>query len=263
VKKINDLVKKANLEAYNCYGGETGAKEYYWSLSEDYYYAIVYELVNKHLHVKGKRVCELGCGTAAHLKWYRRDCAEFLGLDISRGMIRRYLSNKGKAKNENFVVADALTLPFKPNAFDVVTIYQSAHHFPCIYRCMDEMGRVSNGFAFFEPNKDSLLHRLVEWRRERAMRDERFEHHSYKLVEYNSRGFSATQIKQYLKSKSCKVRVYYIFSLPMEISANIMRRSKTLFRFLSLFGQALAHIPVFKSQFGNLLVISFGINGAG
>jgi cyclopropane fatty-acyl-phospholipid synthase-like methyltransferase len=207
------------------------------------------------LLVKGKKTCELGCGTAAHLKWYRSDCAQIIGLDISRKMILHYISTEGKTKNQDFVVADALTLPFKFKAFDAVTIYQSAHHFPSIYKCMDEMGRVSTGFAFYEPNRDSLLHRLIEWYRERAIRDERFKHYNSKIVEFNSRGFSATQIKRYLKNKNCEVIVYYIFSLPRESCAAIIKRSPMLFKFLNLFGQALTHIPIFKSQVGALLVI--------
>src|SRR3990172_10576509 len=110
MQEISDLVKKTNLEAYNEYGGETGGKEFYWSMSEDLLYGVVYEIINKHLHVTGKKVLELGCGTAAHLKWYRRDCGEIVCLDISRKMIRRYILNEGKDKNQSFIVADALTL---------------------------------------------------------------------------------------------------------------------------------------------------------
>ena len=146
-------------------------------------------------------------------------------------------------------------MPFKNDAFDVVTIYQSAHHFPCIYRCMNEMIRVSAAFAFFEPNRDSLIHRLIEWWRERHMRDERFRQHNYRVIEYNSQGFSAAQIRHYLKARGINIQVRYIFSLPMEISANIMRYNSVLFLILNLFGQALTLIPVFNSQFGSLLVM--------
>jgi hypothetical protein len=249
-------VREANLSAYNDLTILSKGKEKFWSMVEDYNYSVVYRLIEKFIGVKNKIVCELGCGTAAHLKWYKRDCLRTVGLDISRGMLKLYVRSEGKAKNLFFVVGDALNLPFKNDAFDVVTIYQSAHHFPCIYRCIDEMIRVSAAFAFFEPNRDSLIHRIIEWWRERHMRDDRFRQHSYKVVEYHHKGFSATQIRHYLKSRRINIQVRYIFSLPMEISANIMRYNSVLFTILNLFGQALTHIPVFNSQFGSLLVMA-------
>lgn len=249
------VVKRSNLEAYDSVGDSGKRKEKFWNLVEEYNYSIAYALIEKHIGVKGKKVCELGCGTAAHLKWYKHDCYEIVGLDISGKMLRLYLKTEGNSINLSLVRADALTLPFKADAFDVVTVYASAHHFPSIYKCMDEMLRVAGAFAFLEPNKDSLLHRLIEWRRERVMNDIRFKIHSYKTVEYNSGGFSVKQIKRFLNEKGVKITVYYVFSLPMEISAKVLHRSRFLFRSLNLFGNALTQIPIFKSQFGALLMI--------
>jgi ubiquinone/menaquinone biosynthesis C-methylase UbiE len=223
---------------------------------EDFNYGIAYSLIEKQVGIKDKRVCELGAGTAAHLKWYKRDCREIVGLDISRQMMNLYLKTEGNSPNFNLITGDALILPFKSDAFDVVTIYQSAHHFPNIYTCMDEMLRVAGAFAFLEPNKDSSLHRLTEWLHERKMLDKRFEVQSYRTVEYNSSGFSALKIKYFLKKRNVTVKVYYIFQLPFEVSASIMRKSPFLFRILNLFGQAFTYIPIVKSQFGSLLVIA-------
>ena len=66
---------------------------------EDYNYSVVYRLIEKIIGVKNKIVCELGCGTAAHLKWYKRDCLRTVGLDISRGMLKLYARSEGKADN--------------------------------------------------------------------------------------------------------------------------------------------------------------------
>ena len=250
------IVKKSNLEAYERLGTSISKKEEFWSRVEDFNYNIAYSLIEKEVGIKNKRVCELGSGTAAHLKWYKRDCREIVGLDISRQMLRLYLKTEGSSPNFNLITGDALTLPFKSGAFDVVTIYQSAHHFPNIYTCMDEMLRVAGAFAFLEPNKDSFLHRLVDWRRERRIFDKRFEMQSYRMVEYNSGGFSSLPIKCFLKKRNAEVKIYYIFQLPMEISAATMRKSPFLFRILNLFGQAFTYIPIVKSQFGSLLVIA-------
>jgi SAM-dependent methyltransferase len=253
---IDFEVKRSNIEAYNNLGVQSEKKEKYWEIVEHYNYGLVYSLVDKLIHVKGKKVCELGCGTAVHLKWYKRDCRQIVGLDISNKMLRLFLKTEGKAANFSPINADALTLPFKNDAFDLVTVYQSAHHFPNIFKCMSEMLRVSEGFAFMEPNKDSILHKLIEWRRVRHMMDVRFKSNDYELVEYNSAGFSAVQIRHYLRNKGVKVRVYYIFALPMEISAKIMRKSMIMFRLMSLFGRAFTYIPIVKSQFGGLLVVA-------
>ena len=248
-------VKKANMEAYNSYG-KLGEKEKYSRITEEYNSSIVYRLIQEEIGVRNKIVCELGCGNAAHLKWYKRDCKQFVGLDISKSMLRSAMKEIGNGENVNFVIADALTLPFRNDSFDSVTIYQSAHHFPNIYKCMDEMLRVANAFAFFEPNKASLLHKIFELVRERRMRDCRFDLHNYKEVEYNSRGFAATEIKHHLAKRSARSSVHYIFTLPMETSGKIMRKSQALFVFLSLFGYALTRIPIIKPQFGNLVVIA-------
>jgi SAM-dependent methyltransferase len=232
LSRNDSAIKRANLEAYNSLGTRGGKKEKFWSMVEDYNCGFAYALVEKYIGVKGKKVCELGCGTAAHLKWYKRDCAEIVGLDISCKMLQLYLRTEGNAANLGLIDADALTLPFKNDVFDAVTIYESAHHFPSIYKCMDEMLRVAGAFAFLEPNKDSLLHRLVEWRREGtiAALDDRFKLHDYKDVEFNSKGFSAMQIKHFLNQRKVKIKIQYVFSLPMETSALVMRRSIFLLR---------------------------------
>jgi hypothetical protein len=87
------------------------------------------------------------------------------------------------------------------------------------------------------------------------MKGGRFDLHGYKTVEYNSLGFSAAQITAFLKDKGVKVRVRYVFALPIEISAKILCKSRVLFRVLTLFGEAVSHIPFVNSQFGALLVI--------
>jgi SAM-dependent methyltransferase len=255
--KTSDLdIKRANLEAYDSFGELKGIKGKYWSQVENYTYGRVYALIQKQIGVVGKRICELGCGTAACLKWYKRDATEIVGLDISKKMLQLYVLTEGTAGNLSLVKGDALTLPFKDGAFDLITIYQSAHHFPDIYKCIDEMLRSASAFAFYEPNKDSIIHHALEWKRVRTMNDGRFNKHKYEIVEYNSEGFSAYQLRKYITKKGAHVKVFYIFALPMEISAQIMKRSQVLFNFLSLFGETLTHIPLLKTQFGGLLIMA-------
>ena len=64
--------------------------------------------------VRGKRVLELGCGSAPCTAWLHNRGAHALGLDISHGMLSRAPSGIP------LVQADALVLPFADNSFDVV-----------------------------------------------------------------------------------------------------------------------------------------------
>lgn len=64
--------------------------------------------------VRGKRVLELGCGSAPCTAWLRGEGAYAIGMDISRAMLDR------APEGAPLVQADALVLPFADNTFDVV-----------------------------------------------------------------------------------------------------------------------------------------------
>ena len=64
--------------------------------------------------VRGKRVLELGCGSAPCTAWLRGEGAYAIGMDISRAMLDR------APEGTPLVQADALVLPFAGNTFDVV-----------------------------------------------------------------------------------------------------------------------------------------------
>ena len=71
--------------------------------------------------VRGKRVLELGCGAAAGARWLDGQGAAVVGLDLSAGMLRhaREAADRSGVRVP-LVQADALTLPFRDAAFDVV-----------------------------------------------------------------------------------------------------------------------------------------------
>lgn len=67
--------------------------------------------------VRGKRVLELGCGSAPCTAWLRGEGAYAIGMDISRAMLDRAPPEGAPP----LVQADALVLPpFADNTFDVV-----------------------------------------------------------------------------------------------------------------------------------------------
>jgi ubiquinone/menaquinone biosynthesis C-methylase UbiE len=55
-----------------------------------------------------------------------------VGVDLTAEMVKqaRALARKERAGNVSFRVADAMRLPFRDGAFDVVVTRASFHHFP-------------------------------------------------------------------------------------------------------------------------------------
>lgn len=71
--------------------------------------------------VRGRRVLELGCGAAAGARWLAGQGAEATGLDLSAGMLRHAAeAARRSGVRVPLVQADALALPFRDAAFDVV-----------------------------------------------------------------------------------------------------------------------------------------------
>jgi SAM-dependent methyltransferase len=71
--------------------------------------------------VRGRRILELGSGAAAGARWLQTQGAEVVGLDLSAGMLRhaREAADRSGVRVP-LVQADALALPFRSRAFDVV-----------------------------------------------------------------------------------------------------------------------------------------------
>lgn len=62
--------------------------------------------------VTGKKVLEIGCGSAPCTQWLVNRCELAVGFDLSMEMLRR--------GNGNLVQADALQMPFATDSFDIV-----------------------------------------------------------------------------------------------------------------------------------------------
>ena len=78
------------------------------------------------LHDRGaERVLEVGCGTG-HWLGILQDKAQVVGLDPSRGMLRKAVEQKGKF---SLIQGDAGLLPFQSGSFDVVYCVNAIHHF--------------------------------------------------------------------------------------------------------------------------------------
>jgi SAM-dependent methyltransferase len=71
--------------------------------------------------VRGRRVLEIGCGSAPCSRWLRREGADVVALDVSAGMLARAAElNRATGIEVPLLQADAGGLPLADNVLDVV-----------------------------------------------------------------------------------------------------------------------------------------------
>ena len=98
-----------------------------------------------------KFILDYGCGggwfSMLLLKWD----FDFVGVDVSKNMVR---NAKIVCHEADFIVCDAMNLPFKDDVFDFVVGVAILHHLD-LRRATDELKRISlarSTFLFMEPN---------------------------------------------------------------------------------------------------------------
>jgi SAM-dependent methyltransferase len=115
------------------------------------------ELIERVLRAKGpKFVLDYGCGGGWLSVLLQKWEFHFVGVDISRNMVK---NAKVVCHDADFVVCDAMRLPFKDGVFDFVIGISILHHLN-LKRATDELKRISlarSAFLFMEP---SLLNPL-------------------------------------------------------------------------------------------------------
>ena len=108
---------------------------------------------------------DVGCGTGQSLQIYQQHCRGYIGIDLSSAAVR-YARQTHPGRN--WLVADAVQLPFAGGTFDVVAFSSVLHHIPDCRPALREAVRVlrPGGRVFaFDPN---LLHpamALFRWPR--------------------------------------------------------------------------------------------------
>ena len=118
------------------------------------------ELIEQVLRAeKPKLILDYGCGggwlSMLLLKWG----FTFVGIDISKNMVK---NAKIVCHDADFVVCDAMRLPFKEGVFDFVIGISILHHLN-LKRATDELKRISlarSAFLFMEPSLLNLLSAL-------------------------------------------------------------------------------------------------------
>lgn len=107
---------------------------------------------------KGARILEVGCGvglTTRHIaKKYE---VEIVGIDISEKMVKKAKERNMGLKNAEFLVADAQSLPFKHNEFDIVFTESVVAFVPDKMKAIKEFQRVAKPGGYIGLNEVTWL----------------------------------------------------------------------------------------------------------
>ncbi len=76
---------------------------------------------------EGERVLDIGCGNGRNFELFKIKNADYIGIDNSSNLVKEA---KKKYPEANFILADALNLPFPDNSFDKVYSIAALHNIP-------------------------------------------------------------------------------------------------------------------------------------
>lgn len=124
-----------------------------------------YKKINRVINVAHKlrpeKVLEVGTGTGLHAYWFLKNIkykVKFTGIDISENMLKEARKRLSTFRNEKIVSlkkANALSLPFKDEVFDLVFSSGTLHHIDRPEKAIEEMTRVlkkGGTLIIIEPN---------------------------------------------------------------------------------------------------------------
>ena len=103
------------------------------------YYALINELETAAVleHARDKTILEIGCGTGIILEKTSNIASEAVGIDLSEGMLAA-----AQKKGLKVQKANATSLPFRDNRFDLVYSFKVLAHIPEISQAISEIVRV-------------------------------------------------------------------------------------------------------------------------
>ncbi|WP_298502367.1 class I SAM-dependent methyltransferase [uncultured Methanobrevibacter sp.] len=97
-------------------------------------------LVNEIQKLPGGKLLDVGCGNGNLFKYLSGSEYELFGVDFSQNMIKEAENNC--QENASFKVADAESLPFDSDMFDIIVCNASFHHYIHPDNVLREMHRV-------------------------------------------------------------------------------------------------------------------------
>jgi ubiquinone/menaquinone biosynthesis C-methylase UbiE len=149
---------------------------------------------------------DLGCGTGwavCYVAKIANGKGNFVGIDISKGMIEKSISNANGLANVNFYEANSDHLPLESNYFDTVICTNSFHHYSRPEAALSEVNRVlkPNGRIYIlDVTADDLF---IRWVNEKVRAREREHVKFYSSSEYDGM-FNHTGLK-HIASQRMKI----------------------------------------------------------
>ena len=126
----------------------------------DYKMRTMAQLVDESLDAA--KVLNICCGSGMEAQYFANYGARVTGVDISLGAAK---GAKIRSRRFGFelraLVADAESLPFKPESFDFVFTHDGIHHLLHPERGIAEMARVAKRVIFFTEPADAFITRLA------------------------------------------------------------------------------------------------------
>ena len=163
------------------------------------------DIYNKLLELDGKKILELGCGTADITRAIATDGANrhITALEVDEIQHRYHLSIEDLS-NVEFIKSGAEDIPCPDNSFDIVMMFKSLHHVPLdqMERSLQEIKRVlkAGGLAYIsEPIFAGDFNDLLKmFHNEQEVR----------LAAFNS-------VKRCVESRLLSLEMQYFFNAPM------------------------------------------------
>lgn len=131
--------------------------------------SVKYRTIIKYLPEQAGCILDLGCGTGLLLEKLRKRRGLVVGVDASKGMLKRA---KSRGKGPRLVLADADSLPFRNDVFDCVVSVTLLQNMPDPARTVRELERVlrKGGTGILTSLKRKhLVENLRSWAREAGL----------------------------------------------------------------------------------------------
>jgi len=126
-------------------------------------------LVRRFLHAinncdEWRLALDIGCGTGNLVSKLLTVFHYVVGLDISRGVLKKCKIKYGKRKLE-CVLADGEHLPFCDNIFNFICMYSVLHHLPSPSLCLEEIYRITKprGIVYIDHEPNSICRRKISY----------------------------------------------------------------------------------------------------
>lgn len=251
-------VFQANMNGWNQHGNywrSHGSARRKQMLLRSHHYVQVFSEIEKVTGgCSGKQVADVGCAAGTEIDWMvlSKGCSRFIGIDISTVMLHWFKANlKGKVieSNVDLVLASAESLPFHSKSFDAIMCIHTLHHCPSPSKVLHEMNRAGKCVVLLEPNRSSILHKLMHSARSLIKKKFSVTSIDEKLVECHDEGFTQEEILAVVEEDEVYVRTVGIFPQALIVP-------KILVSFMCCVETLLWKMPLIKGQLGSLLIIT-------